>query len=330
MSSSVATDSIQTRLLEQIRNRLPEHVNLADELAELLSISRDSAYRRIRGETVLSLDEAKKLYDRFGVSIDEMFSPDSNKALFHHRALTLSYTWDQWLESVSRNLETIMKLEDQNKEMVFAAKDIPIFHYFRLPELSAFKMFFWMKCLIKDPKYAQKLYDPDVVPRELTALGTRVFKLYAAIPTTEIWTEEAINDTLKQISFFHDCGYFADPKYARLLCDQLIQLNNIIKEEAAEGKTTEGNTFKMYENEILIADNTILARMGHKRSVYINYNSLNLLQTLQESFCDKTEAYLDNLIKNSTLLSATSAKERNRFFTKMNDRIDALKKKLEA
>jgi hypothetical protein len=330
MSSVVATDSIQTRLLEQIRKRLPEHVNLADDLAELLSISRDSAYRRIRGETVLSLDEAKKLYDRFGVSIDEMFSPDSNMAVFQHRALTLNYTWEQWLGSVSRNLEVMEKLEDESKEMVFAAKDIPIFHYFRLPELSAFKMFFWLKCLIKDPKYAQKLYEPDVIPRELTAMGARVWNLYASIPTIEIWSDEAINDTLKQITFFHECGYFADSKYARLLCDQLLQLNNMVKEEAAEGKTIEGNTFKMYENEILIADNTILARMGRKRSVYINYNSLNLLTTLQDSFCAKTEAYLDNLIKNSTLLSSTSAKERNRFFAKMNDRIEVLKKKFEA
>jgi hypothetical protein len=330
MSSSVATDSIQTRLLEQIRTRLPEHLNLADELAELLSISRDSAYRRIRGETVLSLDEAKKLYDRYGVSIDEMFSPDSNMALFYHRALSVNYTWDQWLGSVTRNMEVMEKLEDTSKEMVFAAKDIPIFHYFRLPELSSFKMFFWMKCLVKDPKYAQKLYDPDVIPRELTALGARVFKLYASVPTIEIWSDEAVNDTLKQISFFHECGYFSDPKQAGMLCDQLIQLNNMIKEEAAEGKTSEGRSFKMYENEILIADNTILARMGHKRAVYINYNSLNLLTTLQQSFCVKTEDYLDNLIKNSILLSATSAKERNKFFAKMNERVEGLKKKIEA
>ena len=329
MATALTTDSIQTRLLDQIRKRLPEHVNLADELAELLSVSRDSAYRRIRGETVLSLDEAKKLYDRFGVSIDEMFSPDSNMALFFHRALSVNYTWDQWLTSVLRNLEVMERVEDKGKEMVFAAKDIPIFHYFRLPEISAFKMFFWLKTLVKDPNYVNKLYEPDVIPRDLTSLGTRVWNLYASVPITEIWSEEAVNDTLKQISYFHDCGYFADPKYARLLCDQLIQLLNTIRDEAADGKTSFGSPFKLYENEILIADNTILARMVKRRSVYINYNSLNLLTTLQDSFCDKTEAYLDNLIKNSVLLSSTSAKERNKFFSKMTERIEALRKKFE-
>jgi hypothetical protein len=329
MSTTVTADSIQTRLLDQIKKRLPAHITLADELAELLSISRDSAYRRIRGETVLSLDEAKKLYDRYGVSIDDLFSPNSNMALFYHRALTNSYSLDQWLNSVARNLEVMVSLEEKEKEMVFAAKDIPIFHYFRLPELSSFKLFFWLKSILKDPKYVSKLYEPGVIPKELVALGGRVWKLYASIPTTEIWTDEAINDTLKQITFFHECGYFADSKYAAVLCDQLIQLNNIIKEEAAEGKTTDGGSFKLYENEILIADNTVLARMGPKRAVYVNYNSLNLLTTLQDSFCDKTDIYLENLIKNSILISATAAKERNKFFTKMNERMETFRAKFQ-
>jgi transcriptional regulator with XRE-family HTH domain len=325
MATQVSTESIQTRLLEQVRTRLPNHASLADELAELLNISRDSAYRRIRGETVLSLDEAKKLYDRFGVSIDELFTSDSNMALFYHRALGTDYTLEQWLSSISRNLEVMENLELADKEMIFAAKDMPVFQYFRLPELSKFKIFFWLKCVIRDPKYAQKLYDADSVPRELTALGAKLWRQYAASPVTEIWSDEAINDMLKQISFSHECGYFADPKQAVVQCDELIQLLTLVKEEAAEGRTSGGSPFKLYENEILIGDNTILARMGTKRAVYINYNGLNLLTSLQDSFCEKTEVYLNNLEKNSILISATAAKERNKFFSKMIERIEATK-----
>ncbi len=70
VNQSTALDNIQSVFLGQIRNRLPESTSFADELAELLNVSRDSAYRRIRGETVLSLDEVKKLYDQYGVSLD--------------------------------------------------------------------------------------------------------------------------------------------------------------------------------------------------------------------------------------------------------------------
>jgi hypothetical protein len=328
MPSQASIDSLQSALLEQVRKLLPPNVTLADELSDLLDISRDSAYRRIRGETVLSLDEAKKLYDRYGVSIDALFSADSNMALFHHRALSLEYTLAQWLTSVSKNLETMEKLPDGNKEMVFAAKDIPLFHYFRFPEMSAFKMFFWLKAIIKDPAYSQKLFHETAIPKDMLDSGKSIWRSYSHIPSIEIWTEEAVNDTLKQISFFYACGYFAERGQAILLCDQLIQLNNLIREEAAEGKKSTGAPFRLYENEILIADNTVLAKMGTLRSVLINYNSLNLLTTLQDSFCDRTETYLNNLIKSSILISSTAARERNKFFNKMNERVEAFKKDL--
>jgi hypothetical protein len=318
--------SVQSLFLEQIRNRLASHLSFVDELAEVLSISRDSAYRRIRGETVLSLDEAKKLYDRFGVSIDALFSPASNMALFHHRALTVDYSLDNWLSSLSRNFEVLKRC--QHKEMIFAAKDIPIFQYFRLAELSAFKMFFWLKSIIKDPFYAAKKFTIDVIPVELILASKKVYDQYADVPSIEIWSDEAINETIKQVEFYQECGFFKNENDAILVLDSLLNLIDLINKEAAEGRKTGGDSFKLFENEILIADNTVFAYMDSKRVVYISYNSLNLLTTFQESFCAKTEVYLNNLIKNSILISATAEKERNKFFNKMKDRIETMKRKL--
>ncbi|MEE9462374.1 MAG: hypothetical protein V3V53_11120, partial [Bacteroidales bacterium] len=56
---------IQMQLFQNIRDQIPDHVSFVDEIAELLEISNDSAYRRIRGEKALSLFEVKKLCQRF-------------------------------------------------------------------------------------------------------------------------------------------------------------------------------------------------------------------------------------------------------------------------
>lgn len=326
MPQTPATTNIQSVFLAQIRGRVSENISFADKLAELLNVSRDSAYRRIRGETVLSLDEVKTLCDRFGVSLDALFSPSANTSLFHHRALSSGYTLEQWLNSVGSNLEFVNGFTQ--REMIFAARDMPIFHHFRLPELSAFKMFFWLKTVIKDPKYATQLFKLEVIPKEILRAATRLWKLYSTVPSTEIWSDEAINETIKQIEFYHECRFFAHKKEGAQLCDRLVDLINLIKGEAAEGKKTGGDTFRLFENEILIADNTVFARMDNQRIVYINYNTLNLLTTHQESFCDKTEKYLNNLTKNSTLISASAEKERNKFFNKMKERIEFFKNKL--
>jgi transcriptional regulator with XRE-family HTH domain len=326
MNQTTALHNIQSAFLDQIRSRIPENISFVDKLAELLTISRDSAYRRIRGETVLSLEEVKKLCDKFGVSLDALLSPSTSTSLFHHRALSSGYTLEQWLNSVGGNLEYVNGFNQ--KEMIFAARDMPIFHHFRLPELSAFKMFFWLKTVIKDPNYINQSFQQDAIPKEILQAAHKLWKLYATVPSVEIWSDEAINETINQIEFYSECRFFANKKEAAKLCDRLVELIHLIKNEAADGKKTSGEAFRLFENEILIADNTVFARMDNMRIVYINYNTLNLLTTHQESFCDRTEKYLDNLTKNSTLISTSAEKERNKFFNKMKERIEAFKTKL--
>jgi hypothetical protein len=316
------SDSIQSAFLEEVKKKLPANLSFVDELSELLSISRDSAYRRIRGETILSLDEAKKLCDRYGVSIDSLFTPTSNMVPFMDRSPSSDFTLEQWLTSILRNVEMLT-------EITYAAKDIPIFHYLRQPELAAFKMFFWQKTIIENPDFKTLSFEPTLISKEMIQLGHRVWERYASIPSVEIWAVEAINNTLKQIEFYQECSFFANPKHATELCDQLIGLIRTVQTEATVARKDGGSSFKLYQNEILMSDNTIFARSGDKRLAYINYNTLSLLITQHPSFCEKTEEYLSSLIKHSTLISGTAEKERIKFFTKMTKRIEDFKKTLE-
>ena len=63
---------IQTLLFQKIIDQMPSHLSLADELAELLEISADSAYRRIRGEKPISVFEVQKLCNAYRFSFDDL------------------------------------------------------------------------------------------------------------------------------------------------------------------------------------------------------------------------------------------------------------------
>lgn len=319
--------NIQTVYLNQIRNKIPDNVSFADDLAELLNVSRDSAYRRIRGETVLSLDEVKKLYDHYGLSIDSIISPDSNMVLIDHQAVDFNFSIKEWLRSIIQNL-SLAKTSDK-LDLVYAAKDIPVFHLFRFPELAAFKLFVWSKTIVKDPQYEHIQYSPDVLPKEFIIEATKAWQIYSSISSTEIWSDEAINSTLKQIEFYYECDYFKNRSMAIDLHNQLDDFIKHIKEEAAEGKKSGGGDFVLYQNDILIPDNTILVKMTNAQVVYINYNTTDLLTTFQNSFCEKTDLYMKTLIKNSALISATAERERNRFFNGLSEKISISKAKLD-
>lgn len=324
----MASESVQSSFLEQIKKKLPANISLADEMAEVLNISRDSAYRRIRGETVLSLDEAKTLCTKFSVSLDSMLGVESEIIPFRHLIVNNKpETFERWLRLMLENLELIEKYSG-DKQIVFTAKDVPVFHYFRYPDLCAFKMFFWMKSVLNYSEYQNKKFSSDFVRNELQTLGKKISSVYNNVPSVELWSDETTNVTIKQLEFYQESGFFNQASDATPIFDQYIQMLRDIKEYAAQGFKKPGAPYSLYKNEILIADNTVLYKMGTEKTVYISHNITELLMTRHETFNDQTESFIDNLQSRSVLISTTGEKERNKFFNRMEEKVEAVKKRI--
>jgi hypothetical protein len=324
----MAAENVQSSFLEQVKKRLPPNVSFADEIAEILKISRDSAYRRIRGETILSLDEAKVLCNQYGVSLDLLLGGSNEIIPFRHFVVNdMPDTFEQWLRSILANLETIASFPAE-KEIVYSAKDVPVLHYFNYPELSAFKMFFWMKSVLNYPNLQSEKFSSTLVSGEYLTLGRKIGAMYDTIPSVELWSDETTNVTLKQIEFYHESGFFNSPSDGHLLLDQYKQLLQDIREKAARGFKRDLVPFKFYKNEILIADNNVLFRMGTKKAVYVIHNITEILMTTHEAFCNQTEQFINNLQNRSVLISTAGEKERNKFFNRMEEKIESVKKRI--
>jgi len=325
---TISGSTIQSDFLDRVKKSLPPHVAFVDDLAEILSISRDSAYRRIRGETVLSLDEVSAICRHFKLSVDEVISSSTDMVSFHNRFVEEDgFTFEEWLQSIESNLDMLSK--EPVREMIVSAKDVPIFYYFGTPELSAFKMFFWMKSILRYSNYTGENFRPELVPKELLGLGQRIQEKFTSIERTELWSEDTIHASLRQIEFYHECGFFSDPFQGQHLCDELLNLLAEIRECAAAGTFSERKEhFHLFKNEILIADNTFLFKMQDKYAVFINHNTLNVLSTTHEPFCRQTETYLRNLLNKATKISVTGEKERLKFFNRIEEKINDLKKRI--
>lgn len=326
---SGVSNPVQSAFFEQVRKHLPPHVSFADELAEILAISKDSAYRRIRGETILSLDEIKKLCEKFNISLDAIIGSSSEFASFRYRIVDKTqFTISDWLHTI---LENLMKLPTNGGgELLYFAKDLPVFYYFNSPLLSAFKIFFWMNSVLRYDHDQSLKFDPGQVPKEMTSLGKRIYDRYASTMRTEIWSEETWNVTLRQIEFYYECGFMAHPSIAVGLCDEYLDLLNLIRRCAGVGYSqNKESSFDLYKNDLLIADNTILFRIGERRIVFIPYNSFNILTTTNEVFCKQTDDYLINLISKCQKISTIGEKERQIFFNHIGEKIKKTRSKVQ-
>lgn len=329
----IPKENIQSSFLNQVRNKLPPMVSFADELSELLSVSRDSAYRRIRGETMLSLDEVKKLCDHFRISLDHALSPSAEIVTFQLRSRhSENFSFQIWLQSIHENLHMISQFPE--KELIYHAKDLPVFHFFQYPLLAAFKMYFWTQTFgMNNGKSAsQEKFHARIIPEELMSLGKRIWDKYASIASAEILSPEAMTATLRNIEFAKDCGYFQEPRDAIRLCEECHLLLDHLSKQAEHGKKgaapsfSDGGTFDLFHNELLIGDNSILFKMGEKRVSFVLANNFDIMATSQELFCQQAERHLNNIISRSTQISNNAQKERIKFFNKVRDRVSETQK----
>jgi hypothetical protein len=315
---------LQQFLFQQIKAKIPDNLSFVHEIAELLEISYDSAYRRIRGEKELSLEELHRLSHRFEVSLDVLLGLQSNHVVFRKFALQPgTFYIKDWLSKIREDIKRIHMAKE--KEIIYAAKDPPIFHYFHFPEIAAFKFFFWEKTIFDFPEYENKLFRLDETNPEVIEIGNSILRSSVKIPTIEIWNEDTFKILMRQIEYYWVSGYFAKKDDIVNLLDKLEKWVLHIRKQAEcgfkflYGQPAEGieNSFNMYENEVVLNDNTIFVKVGDFRATYLTYNVISLLVTQDASFCSNVEQHMRQLMKKSNLISVSGEKERNRFFNKL-------------
>ncbi|MES1216962.1 MAG: helix-turn-helix domain-containing protein [Bacteroidota bacterium] len=331
----MANNQSQDFLFQRIKELLPNQASLVDAISEILHVSSDSAYRRIRGETPLVLDEAKQLCDHFQLSLDQLLDVKSGSTLFQSvRINTDNYKYESYLRGLLNQVHYINSF--MHKEILYRTKDVPLFHNFYYKPLIAFRYFFWMKTVIKHPDFENREFTLDCVSPEILTMSQELLTEYNKIPSVEIWNTECVNAAITQIEFYKDSGYFSSASDLKEVYDSLeatfLHLRNMAEYGCKflpnENPETKKNNFRFFYNRIVLGDNTIVVVTDLTKTVFLNYDILNYIFTRDESFCNPCYDDLQNIMKKSTLISQTGEKQRNMFFGIMLSKINDRKKNL--
>lgn len=322
----------QQVFFNHIKGLLPPHISFVDEIAEELNISNDSAYRRIRGEKPIALEEIKKLCTKYKISLDQLLHLDSDSVIFSgKRADPENFSFENYLQDFLQQMLFIASFEQ--KELLILPKDIPVFHYYNFPELAAFKYFFWMKTILHYPEYSKTVFNSSVMAEDLMKTGEKILATYNKIPSTEIWNVENINTTLRQIEYYKETNVFESEDDILKIYDCLEKSIDYVELQAEAGHKIHnpgrgaqpGAPFNLYINDFILGDNTHLPIVNGKKIVFLTHTHLNYMHTKDEGFAEYNYQHFQNVRHKSTLISIVGEKERRRFFNRIRLNIDAQK-----
>lgn len=326
---------IQGALISKIRSTLPANISLADELADLLQVSSDSAYRRIRGETALTIEEITAICLHYKISFDALTSSQPGLVTFSYHEVNNDRDFIDYLKEMRDTIKQISQAPE--KQIFYAAVDMPVFHYFTFPEYLYFKMFYWLRSVSNDPDYVGRKFRVSDLPKEVSDLCKELADLYCIVPSTEMWTDTILTSLLKQVGYYWQTGVFYNKEEAFSVLTAVRKSVEKVERESemdmkllANGLTNDfAKNFQLYQSDIEIGNNIILVMMGKTKILYTSFHTFNKMFTTNPCYAGLTEKWMNNLIRQANLISGVAEKQRFQFFQKLYSQLDALSDSIE-
>ena len=301
-------------------------------MEDLLGVSKESVYRRIRGETQLSFAEVKKICVHFNISVDALINAQSDKgALFQYKPLVIS-DMDNYAAYMTFLLEKMNRVANstQEKELVFTAQDIPFYHFCKYPDLAFFKLYAWNDMLQHNAVTYEKFYD-SLDKTGIVPIYEQIYQAYLCIPAIEIWAERTIDVTLRLLEYYFDTDRFDKKDTILFLLDRFVSLIDTIKHFADEGyKDIEREIpFSLFSCSVDLENNFMLLKRGDHLACILKLYAISRIMTDNESLCTETKIWIDSLISKSILISGNGAyRERLHFFNGLKTKIQEFEKRI--
>ena len=313
----------QELFFEAIKSVLPGYQNMAQSVADVLEVSTNEAYKKIRGTSILNLQQIIKLSDSFGVPF--LYKPDQLPTV------TFDYlSVDQeipnmlfYLQDLLKNLKQIRQSKYQH--ITITTDDIPLFHFFKYPELTCFKLFFWSDSVMN----TEVKFDPGYFATDIINIAKELNQIYLEIPCTEIWSKDTVHGTIEQIRYAFEAGYIA-----KELAEQIIEqvrycLTDMNMYAISSKKTIDPrHTFNWYNCDVLGSIAYLVDFKDHM-ACYNRFNTFNYLRTEDQTYCKQTKQWMQGLIMKSVSFSGQGEKHRNKYLYNAFAECDKLLREME-
>ena len=290
---------------------------------DLLSIEKESVYRRLRKNIIFPVHEVAKIASAWNISLDDIIEIDADQISFRARI------WN-YVNPSKGDLESMQK----TIQRVDALKNIPDLEYLevcnKMPRsltsgflyLRRFQMLRWMYQAAND----------EVLPFSKINLPPMVSKLssdyYMYIKnlanTSYIWDFMLFNSVVGCIRYFNSIYLITDEE-KELIKNDLQTLIDYMSEVASKGCWPEtGNKVNLYISHINIDTNYSYFYSNEMKACIVHAFVKSELISYCPEMVEDFRAWMQLKKKSSVLISGADEKSRIEFFMKQRELIDTL------
>jgi hypothetical protein len=285
-----------------------------------LNISRESAYRRIRGDIPFTVQELITLATDLEFSIDDIYDQEKQNHAFHDLTRSGKKCDDFFLFMLKKYSELLDRMKNTEK-----LETIMAFNYFPPPFYSGFfnlYKFSYYKWLNQESDiFRNRTYSEMALPDEAIVIQRKMKdNLFQGKNTILILDMNIILNLIKEIQYFYQRRLLTNDELL-LLKEDTLHLIERYEEIAQKGKWGQANV-QLYLSSLCVNSNTICFNHDEKIEPLFWAFTINPVVIQNTGFAAMQLKWINTLRRQSALITQSNEIMQAEFFTQQRGYVD--------
>lgn len=317
------TSDFDKALIEAVKACIPPGINPVWFVMDVLSLGKEAAYRRLRGEVPLTLKEAALLARQLGFSLNQVVNNDTDR--IHHYSIFL-VDFEMPRQEDYKVLETYLEklsqgVDDPFSQLSITTNIFPQQLYLRYKNMTKFAVFKWLyQSGQRQPKNYQEVKVEDrmlQVFRDSLEIHRRIRTIYY------IFDKLLCHSLVDDLRYFYSVGLLSNED-REAVRSEAHKLLDYMEQLAIEGKHENGSQVQMYVSDIHFNKSYYNVKAGQYHVSVIEACVLNGLASTDMNCYLKMNDWIHSRRRLSTLISCSGEPQRIAFFRVLHRQLDEM------
>ena len=317
---------LHEEFLNALNNKITRRADLINEVADILKIEKDAAYRRLSGKVNFSLREAGIIAAKFNLSFDKlMHKPQDHLWLPFFLEYPMEvHSIDTLYDIIDLRMNWIGEITQGKVEAGNIYNSLPMEFYLFSPLLTKFMFFKWGNYFVGTEEFDN--FSKWKQSQRIQELSLKLKKCYNFDKVYYIWDESLIWNLCREISNFHKMNIITRNEMYEIGIALKDLLNKI--EKTLNGtyfpqlQITPDTDFYVSSINIGFISSYFISEDRYSISLLTNFSFSNI-DDCPESF-RRLKEWMDSFRKISVQISKSGRMERRLFFESQYKIVDQI------
>lgn len=314
---------VNNELINILKDRTPQGKNAVDLLMDIIPISKEAAYRRLRGDIPFSLEDAISICKKLNISLDLLAGTGQEGTYAFHLDAVFSENPIREYSNMLLGVVNSVRYMGQDPECLSLTAEKMLPGKFILKYDSLSKIYIYVLLYQLFSHSVPNEFSGLNIPDSIFPLHKEIADVMHTVNSVSVIDKRVVIDFIEIVKYFHLLGVISKKEIDQIKQDMHLMLNDL-EQCASTGRSFHGKKMDLYIcNVSFDCTYTYIEGAGYKAGS-VGVYCINHISSMNPGICDTHKRWINSLIRFSYLISASGELQRNRFFQEQRTHIDSM------